>query len=71
MDKTKREFLGVLATIFTNQPDLRVGQIIEDIKSYDQPDLYYTDDKKVVAILKAMIMEYGKNCKPETINTKK
>lgn len=47
------EFIKVLTEAWSNNPDLRFGQIIENIKRYsNKSDLFYIEDEDMLQIIK-------------------
>ena len=47
------EFIKVLTEGWANNPDLRFGQIIENIKRYsNKSDLFYLEDEDMLKIIK-------------------
>ena len=47
------EFIKVLTEAWANNPDLRFGQIIENIKRYsNKSDLFYLEDEDMLQIIR-------------------
>lgn len=59
MDENKKLIVSELIDIFNSHPELRFGQVIENIKAQSSGDLFYLSDCTVLV----MIKDYVKSTK--------